>query len=559
LGGTTSTDIGTHAAVVFTDLVDSTRVHEEVGDAAARGFWVEHERVARELLRARRGREVGRSDGFLILFDRCDDALAFAFAYHSWLRERQPPWRARAGVHWGPVVLRRNGAVDRAAGATPFEVDGMAVPVAARIMSAAQGGQTLLSVDVRRALAPEASGDREIRSLGHWRLKSLAEPVELFEAAPAAGDGPPIPETAKAYRVIQRAGQWVPLAALPNNLGPEPDTFVGRDVVLRAIAGKYDAGARLVTLLGPGGVGKTRVAQRYARGWLGDFPGGAWFCDLSSARGVDGIAHVLAQVFDVPLGGADPIQQLAVAIGARGPCLIVLDNFEQVARDAAATLGAWLVATPEARFLVTSRELLGLRGERVEELQPLPSADAQGLFIQRVRAAGLRDRLDIADAAALPTLVELLDGLPLAIELAAARARVIAPAELVVRMRERFLVLASRGPRPDRQATLRATLDWSWDLLDAAERSALAQLSVFEGGFTLEAAEAVVDVVRIAPSIMVADVVQSLIEKSLVRRLHARRFALLQTVRDYAAEKLPGVVFRPAISRALDRAIARSL
>ncbi|MCU0923381.1 MAG: tetratricopeptide repeat protein, partial [Burkholderiaceae bacterium] len=233
-------------------------------------------------------------------------------------------------------------------------------------------------------------------------------------------------------------------------------------------------------------------------------------------------------------------QQLGAVIAARAACLVILDNFEQVARHAEETLGRWLEAAPQASFIATSREVLGIVGERALVLAPLAGDEAVRMFRQRVQAAGVDERPSDQDEASVAALVDLLDRLPLAIELAAARARVMPPQMLLQRMGERFRLLTSRGGRRDRQATLRATLDWSWELLAPAEQSALAQLSVFEGGFTLVAAEAVVDLGDFPGAPWVGDVVQTLLEKSLVRRLDGQRFDLLRSVQDYAGEKLAG-------------------
>ena len=250
--------------------------------------------------------------------------------------------------------------------------------------------------------------------------------------------------------------------------------------------------------------------------------------------------QAVAQALDVPLGSGDPVQQLTVVLAARGDCLLLLDNFEQVARDAEACLGVWLKALPKARFLVTSREVLGLPGEQLQGLAPMTVDEGEALFRQRMQA-GLGGVLEAADAAALPDLVQVLDCLPLAIELAASRARVMPPAQQLERMGERFRLLAGRSGRLDRQATLRATLDWSWDLLDETLQSALAQLSVFEGGFTLAAAEAVLHLSQHAVQPWAVDLLQGLVEKSLVQRLPGHRFTLLRAVQDYAAERLPSL------------------
>lgn len=523
-------------AVMFTDVVDSTQILDRTEDPG--DLWARHDLNARALLRSWNGREVGRSDGFLILFKNCKSAIGFAMAYHAMLAELPIPLTARVGFHWGTVVLRANLATDVSAGATPFEVDGVALPTAARVMSVANGGQTLFSRPAADLLRYELDATQRVHSHGHWRLKGLDEPLELFEIGAAEGALSPPAGSSKAYRVLLRDGLWTSAQLLPNNLGAEPDVFVGREKELRTLAWAFESGARTVTLLGIGGIGKTRLAQRYARGWLGDYPGGSWFCDLAQARGIDGIAFAVAQALNVPLGRIDPVDQLSALLAARGKCLVVLDNFEQVARFAGETLGRWMRAAPMAHFLVTSREVLGLTGEYIEGVPPLSSEEAILLFEHRLRSAGITDPLSAVDLDALPRMVELLDQLPLAVELAAARGRTVAPAELVRRMGERFRLLAARSGRHDRQATLRATIDWSWDLLSELERAALAQLSVFEGGFTLRATEAVLDLSLFDEEPWIENALQSLVEKSLVRRLSATRFDLLRTVKDYAAERL---------------------
>jgi hypothetical protein len=186
---------------------------------------------------------------------------------------------------------------------------------------------------------------------------------------------------------------------------------------------------------------------------------------VASAHSLDGIVNAVAQGLDVPLGQDDPVVQLGHAISGRGRCLVILDNFEQVACHAEPTLGHWLDRAVEAQFVVTTREVLGLPGEEVFALPPLPPADALTLFMERAEAASPDLQPTAEDNAAIAPLVALLDGLPLAIELAAARVRVMPPRTLLRRMNERFKVLASKGGRHDRQATLRAAFDWSWDLL----------------------------------------------------------------------------------------------
>ena len=198
---------------------------------------------------------------------------------------------------------------------------------------------------------------------------------------------------------------------------------------------------------------------------------------------------------------------------------MILDNFEQVARHAEETLGRWLNRASDARFLVTTREVLGLPGEEILALAPLAPSDAAALFMRRAEAAKPGFQPNAEDQAAIGPLVKLLEGLPLAIELAAARVRVMPPRTLLLRMSERFKLLSSTGGRLDRQATLRAVFDWSWDLLSLPEKAALAQLSVFEGGFTLESVEGVLDLSAYENAPWPMDALQSLVHKSLVRQV----------------------------------------
>ncbi len=528
------------SVLLLTDVVDSTALGEQLGLDAAGRLWAAHDHAARDLLRQWRGREIDKSDGFLLLFGTVADAVGYAQAYHRLLGELQPPLRARVGIHCGPVLLRDNPPQDVALGAKPVEVEGSAKPLAARVMALALGGQTLLSADAQAALGTPAPPLR-LQSHGHWRLKGLQAPVELFEVGDEHAPFTPPPDAAKAWRVLPQGELWLPRRELRHSLPAERDSFVGRAPALHELAQRFEAGARLVSLLGIGGAGKTRLAQRFGWTWLGDFPGGVWFCDLSQATSLDGVVHATAQGLELPLGPADPVQQIGQAIAGRGGCLVILDNFEQVARHAEATLGRWLDRAPEARFLVTSREVLGIVGEQVLALPPLPPADSVALFMQRALAATQDFAPSPQEQQAIEPLVQLLDGLPLAVELCAARVRVLPPSALLQRMSERFKLLTSSGGRRDRQATLRATLDWSWDLLSEPERSALAQLSVFEGGFTLEAAEAVIDLSAFDDPPWVVDVVQALVQKSLVRKVSDRRFDLLTAVQEFARGCLPSV------------------
>jgi predicted ATPase len=334
------------------------------------------------------------------------------------------------------------------------------------------------------------------------------------------------------------------------NLSERSDPFLGREEEREAVSAAFDGGRRLVTLVGPGGTGKTRLVTELglSRAELGTHPGGVWFVDLSDAHDAAGVALATARALRSTLPDGVPPQEALRAVGSSiadlGDALILLDNCEQVvsaARDAART---WLKEAPAARMLATSREPLGLRDEHAIELAPLPEDDGVKLFVARARTARPDLELDDADRELLRSLVGRLDGLPLAIELAAARADILSIRAIHDRLSQRFRLLAgSSSDLDERQQTLRKTLDWSWELLDEGERAALAQCSVFRGGFTVEAAEGVLAVDHLPDAPWAMDLVQSLRHKSLLvaRTVEGeRRLDMLVSVREYAAEKLSG-------------------
>jgi class 3 adenylate cyclase len=257
-------------ALLLTDVVDSTRLTERLQEEAATVLWTAHDRLARDLIPRWRGREIDKTDGMLLLFDSVGDAVGYALAYHQALREKGLDLQARAGIHLGPVSLRANPAEDVALGAKPIEVDGIALPMVARIMSIAGGGQTLLSEEARRALG---ALPLRVQSHGHWLLHGIAQPIELFEIADddvpftAPADG------AKAYRVIRQGDLWQPLRELRHSLPAERDSFVGRQDSLEILKTKLEAGVRLVSVLGMGGVGKTRLVTRLRMDAPGRMPG----------------------------------------------------------------------------------------------------------------------------------------------------------------------------------------------------------------------------------------------------------------------------------------------
>lgn len=534
-------------ALLLTDLVDSTGLAEQLGPEQAAGLWARHDRLARDLIARWRGREIDKSDGLLVLFDSVSDAVGYAFAYHRGLGALDARLRARVGIHRGPLNLRPNPPEDIARGAKALEVEGLALPVAARVMAVARGGQTLLTAAARQALDDPPAW---LREHGHWQLQGIAEPVGLVEVADLAGGEPP-PEPpadhAKAWRVVRVGELWQPARDLPHSLPAERDSFVGRQDALQALQDHFAQGARLVTLMGIGGAGKTRLATHYAWSQRAAYPGGCWFIDLAQAEQLADIHLAVARGLGLTLAAGEPGAQLARAIAAKQRCLIVVDNFEQLTRHAEVTLGALLERAPEVRLLVTTRERLGIVGEETVALDPLETGEAVTLFLRRAQAARHGYAPDAEERAAIERLVDLLDGLPLAIELAAARVRSMSARALAERIHDGFDSLISARQRLGRQATMEAAFDWSWHPLSPAEKATLARLSVFVGGFGLAAAAAVVsgpdrpaepgahDRVDADDPI---DTVLSLVDKSLVRRRGDDRFDLLALVREFAARHL---------------------
>jgi predicted ATPase/class 3 adenylate cyclase len=548
-------------ALLLTDVVDSTQTAQALGDERMAALWQAHDRLARDLLPRHGGREIDKTDGMLLLFERAADALDYAAAYHAGLAAvaaaMSQPLAARAGLHVGPVMLRANSADDVARGAKPLEVEGLAKPTAARVMSLARGGQTLVSQDAAQALAAEGRADALV-SLGHWRLKGVSEPVELHEPAEAALGAPPDAE--KAYRVLRAGTRWLPAREVPNNL-PQPGTaFVGRERELdeiKALLGR----ARLVTLLGMGGLGKTRLSLQVAAELRAEFPDGTWFLDLSplreGARVADEAARLL-QVQEEP--GRSLLQAIAAALQDKR-LLLVVDNCEHLI-DAASALAATLLRQcPDVRLVTSSRIALHVAGEQTYPVQPLAvprlaagqaidraalaalaALPSVQLFVQRAQAQRAGFQLDAAQAPAVAELVARLEGIPLALELAAARVRSMAVADINARLKDRYRLLTG-GSRvlQERQQTLRALVDWSYELLAPAEQTLLARLAVFVGGFDLAAAEAVCGSEPLDP-LDIVDLLDRLVGHSLVMVADqgdgSMRYSMLETLREYAADKL---------------------
>jgi predicted ATPase/class 3 adenylate cyclase len=458
---------------LFSDVQGSTKLLRELGPEEYGRLLMEHRAVIRAAFAANGGVEVDtQGDAFFVAFASAMGAVAAAGAVRDKLAGG--PIRVRIGLHSGTPHLTEEGYV------------GEDVHLGARIASAGHGGQVLLSAATR------SSVDGEITELGEHRLKDFAQAIPIFQL----GDE-----------------RFPPLKTISNTNLPRPaSSFVGREHEVARIVSLVRGGARLVTLAGPGGTGKTRLAIEAGAELVGEFKAGVFWVDLSPIRDPALVTETISKV----LGAKDG---LAAHIAER-EMLLLLDNLEQVV-DAASDLGHLLEACPNLHLLVTSRTLLRLRGEVEYPVQPLAEREGVELFCVR---ANVRADATVAE------ICRRLDHLPLAIELAAARAKVLSPAQIAERLAERLPLLTS-GARdlPERQRTLSATIAWSYHLLSANERRLFKQLSVFVGGCTLEAAEEVCD----------ADVdgLASLIDKSLLRREN-ERYVMLETIREYALDEL---------------------
>ncbi|MCC6246403.1 MAG: hypothetical protein IT499_01385 [Rubrivivax sp.] len=552
-------------ALLLTDVVDSTKMAARIGDHQMAAVWAAHDRVARDLLPQFGGREIDKTDGMLLMFDAAAPAVGYALAYQQALAALPMPLSARAGLHVGPVILRENSAEDVARGAKPIEVDGLAKPTAARVMAMARGGQVLLTPEARAALeereaqtevaeAPEAPAFKSV-SHGHWALKGLAEPIEVFEVAPAgAGDAPfqPPEPGDKAQRMVRSGERWVPVSALPNNLPPQRSSFVGRETELQEIQALLDDAA-LVTVLGMGGLGKTRLTLQIAAERLPRYPDGAWFVDLSAVTDPAHVASAVARTFEIIEEPGRPLIHAVCAWLKTRRLLIVLDNCEHVVAAAAEFADTVLAQAGGVQILASSRELLDVPGEQSYPIHPLPlpagdasmddllRSSAVRMFAERARAQRPSFEIEAQDPKHLADLVTRLEGIPLAIELAAARLRTLSVPEILAGLDDRYQFLAG-GSRvlQRRQQTLRALVDWSYDMLEADERHLLARLAVFAGGFDAAAAVAVCadDAV---PAKRVPDLLASLVQKSFAWRDGegaGSRYRMLETIRDYARGKL---------------------
>ncbi|MCA8938355.1 MAG: protein kinase [Planctomycetes bacterium] len=403
-------------------------------------------------------------------------------------------------------------------------------------------------------------------------LPSLVRPLLEGMCQKRAIDRLGIDEVIQQLRVLSGAGQsasseMVTEPSVPEkrtNIVPRATSFVGRDDDLRALDTMLgDKFVRIISLLGPGGVGKTRLAQELGLRSLERFAGGVFFADLTEAQSAEDIRACVAKAVGVALHH-DLNEAIASALKMRrDETLVILDNFEHLVDAAASVLAPWIAEASQVRFLATSREALHLEGERPYVLQPLlGSASDSGvsagvtLFIERAKEVRRGFAPDAKEIDTIAEVVDAIDGIPLAIELAAARAATLTPAQILERLPRRFELLTSRRKdQSQRQMTLRATIDWSWNLLSDWERSALVQCSVFRGGFFLEAAEAVLALGDFEEAPFQIDAIDALVSKSLLvcepaSIIGETRYRMLESVRQYALERL--LEHRPASGQTLD-------
>jgi predicted ATPase/class 3 adenylate cyclase len=517
----------------FTDLESSTRLWERVPDAM-KGAVERHDAILREAVVGAGGSVVKiTGDGLMAVFPSAPEAVQALEAQQALLAEawnETGPLRVRIGIHVGEAQWRGG------------DFYGPPVNRAARIMAAAHGGQVLLSAVAARSAESRLPAEAALRDLGEHRLKDLAQPEHIFQLVHPglASDFPPL----------------ATLSRRPNNLPTQTSEFLGREAQLSAIRDLLDAaGVRLLTLTGPGGIGKTRLALQGAANQIDRFDDGVYFVDLAPARERDAAFQAVVRAVGVSAGGDElPLDVLKEQLRSR-QLLLLLDNLEQV-MEAAGGIAELLTHCPELKVLATSREALRVRGEHLlavppmsvpdgREARPAPELlsgyEAVRLFVERAREVQPEFALNDGNAGAVAQICARLDGLPLAIELAAARLTLFSPDELRDRLRSRLDVLRG-GPRdlPARQQTLGSTIEWSYELLEADERTLFELLSVF----VTARVDAVEEVAARLESLAEVDVVgrlASLVGKSLVRTVEddgPRRLSMLETIREYAAGRL---------------------
>jgi predicted ATPase/class 3 adenylate cyclase len=519
--------------LLFTDIEGSTRLLQQVGNRYD-GILTECRQLLRAAFHRWNGDEVDtQGDAFFVAFTRATDAVAAAvemqraLAAHPWPEDATV--QVRIGLHTGEPLRSAEGYV------------GLDVHRAARIMSAGHGGQVLLSQTTRDLVEHDLPDGVSLRDLGAHRLKDLVHPSHLFELVISGlpADFPPL-KTLDTHQ---------------DNLPLQPTSLIGREQEVTEISALLkQPEMRLLTLLGPGGIGKTRLAIAVATQMRSFYVGGTCFVGLAALSDPQLVVSTIARELGLrESGNRPPLEQVQAFVGEQ-QFLLVLDNFEQLV-TAAEVLEALLASCPGLSILVTSRAVLHLSAEQVVPVSPLalPSLStfedediaesaAMTLFVQRARNILPSFHLTPTNARAIAEVCVRLDGLPLAIELAAARVKLLPPQALLARLSQRLHLLTG-GPRslPVRQQTLRRTIQWSYDLLGPQEQALFHLLSVFVDGWTLDAAEALCQDISQA-DLDVLNTLSALLDNSLIQSdeegAEESRFLMLQTVREYGLERL---------------------
>jgi predicted ATPase/class 3 adenylate cyclase/DNA-binding CsgD family transcriptional regulator len=546
---------------LFTDIEGSTPLWAQHPDAMQSAL-ARHDAILRQAIESHHGTLVKTTgDGVHAAFAVASDALAACLTAQRTLHVGgnlcvAPAGEHPTGEHTGsPLHIRvRTGLHTGSAELRDGDYYGTAVNQAARIMSVAHGGQIVLSAATMELVRGQLPDGVMLRDLGAHRLKGLLTPEQLWQvvAADLPADFPPL------KTLDQR----------PHNLPVQTTPFIGREREVSAVCQQlHRLDVRLLTLTGPGGTGKTRLGLQVAAELLDSFADGVFFVPLASLNDPSLVAATIAQTLGLREVGGRPLRELLKDYLKSKHLLLLLDNFEHVT-DAAPFVAELLAVAPHVKALITSRNVLHLYGEHAHAVPPmtlpdlnhLPSLErmtqyeAVQLFIERAQAAKSDFSVTNENAPAVAEICARLDGLPLAIELAAARARLLSPQAILARLAHRLKLLTG-GARdlPVRQQTLRDTIAWSYELLDASERMLFARLAVFAGGCMLVAAEAVCDVKRELPMDML-DGLASLVDKSLLKQHDSGsggepRFTMLETIREYALERLTSSDEADAIRR----------
>jgi predicted ATPase/class 3 adenylate cyclase len=517
---------------LFTDIEGSTKLWEHNASAMQRTL-ARHDQILRDAIEEQEGyvfKTVG--DAFCAAFPTAPDALEAAL-------EAQRTLFAAEWPQMGPLRVRmalHTGAAEERGG----DYFGPPVNRVARLLSAAHGGQVLLSLSTHEMVRDQLPGGAALMDLGERRLKDLFRPERVFQLI-----APGLPSEFPPLRTLE---------ARPNNLPLQPTPLVGREREVEEVVERLRSEeVRLLTLTGPGGTGKTRLALQAAADLLEEFDDGVFFVALATITDSELLASAIAEPLGVKESGDQLLEESLKAYLRDKHLLLVLDNFEQVL-EGAPLVGELLGACPKTKVLATSRIPLRLYGEQEYPVPPLALPDprvlppvkvltqyeAVRLFVERARAVKADFEVSNENAPAVAEICARLDGLPLAIELAAARVRLLSPQAMLTRLSNRLKLLKG-GARdlPTRQQTLRGTIDWSYELLEEEEKSIFGRLSVFSGGRTLEAIEEICDP---EGDLDVLEGVESLLEKSLLRQEEGpngeSRFVMLETVHEYAREKL---------------------